>query len=387
MNAPEHVVVGAGPAGLLAAITLARAGRPVRVLERRASVGGRFAGDFQGLAGWVGPADPAERLAGLGVKLTFEHRAWHEVTFYDQRLRPVPMTSARPLFHLVRRGDVDESLDRALRDQARQLGARVELGAAPDAARNGTIVATGPRFADGLVVGYVFPTGLDDQAHAVISAELAPAGYAYLLVWDGRATLATCLFERHDTWRAARDATVRAFRSIVAGLDLSEAKPFSGFANVYGAARFSDEAGRLYVGEAAGLQDPEWGFGLWYAMESGALAARSLVEGFDYADAAARRFEPARRTGFVNRFVFELLPAAAYRPMLRAAARGPDLVTRIERHWQPSRLKSALAPLAVRAMRPRLHYRDRACHSTTCDCVWCTHGVGHEGETESAAGR
>jgi phytoene dehydrogenase-like protein len=49
----EHVVVGAGPAGLVAAITLARAGRPVRVLERRARVGGRFAGDFQGLAGWA----------------------------------------------------------------------------------------------------------------------------------------------------------------------------------------------------------------------------------------------------------------------------------------------------------------------------------------------
>jgi len=40
-----------------------------------------------------------------------------------------------------------------------------------------------------------------------------------------------------------------------------------------------DRSGRLYVGEAAGLQDPAWGFGLRYALESGALAARCLLEG------------------------------------------------------------------------------------------------------------
>lgn len=334
----------------------------------------------------MGLGDPLAHLAALGVESTFRQRAWHEVTFYDQRLRPVPMASVRPLFYIVRRGDVVGSLDRALLEQARQHGARVELGVPGETAGRGTVVATGPRFADGLVVGYVFPTGLDDQAHAVISAELAPGGYAYLLVWEGQATLATCLFKRHDRWRAARDATATAFRVIIAGLDLSEAKPFSGFANVFGAARFSDEAGRLYVGEAAGLQDPEWGFGLWYAMESGALAARSLVDGFDYAQAAARRFEAPRRTAFVNRVVFELLPAAAYGPMLGAAARAPDLVARIQHHWQPSRLKSALAPVAMPAIKARLHYRDRACHSTTCDCVWCTHGTGHRRETTSAAG-
>jgi flavin-dependent dehydrogenase len=143
-------------------------------------------------------------------------------------------------------------------------------------------VAIGPRYADGLASGYLFDTGLSDQAHCVISDELAPRGYAYLLVWDGRATLATCMFDRQQDWKTFRSRTVETFHNLVPGIDIDTARPFSGFGSVFGKARLADEAGRLFVGEAAGLQDPEWGFGLWYAMESGALAARSLLEGFDY---------------------------------------------------------------------------------------------------------
>ncbi|HEX6302103.1 MAG TPA: hypothetical protein VF148_16745 [Acidimicrobiia bacterium] len=170
----------------------------------------------------------------------------------------------------MRRGPEEGTLDTSLLDQARNAGAEVELGREAGHAASGDIVAIGPRYADGLATGYVFPTDLEDQAHCIIAYGLAPAGYAYLLVWDGKATLATCLFDRQQEWRRSRELTVQAFSRIVGDLDTGSGRSLSGYGSVFGDTRFIDEAGRLFVGEAAGLQDPEWGFGMWYAMESGA---------------------------------------------------------------------------------------------------------------------
>jgi len=372
----EHSVVGAGPSGLVAAATLARAGRPVRVFEKAATVGHRFSGDFQGLENWSAPTDAMERLARLAIEPTFEHRPFHEATFYDRALRPVIAKSSKPLFYLVRRGPEDGSLDRSLLDQARDAGAEVLLGRAGEHAKRGDILAIGPRFADGIATGYVFSTTLQDQAHCIVSEDLAPGGYAYLLVWDGRATLATCLFRTQQNWKEARRRTVETFSDLVPGLDLDNARAFSGYGSVFGSARFSDEAGRLYVGEAAGLQDPEWGFGMWYAMESGALAARSILEDFEYDEAARQQFERVRAAAFANRLFYERLPGGVVAPLVRRGAASSDLRERLGRHWKPTLLKSGLARAALpRFSRTRLDHRDRACHSETCDCVWCTHGA------------
>jgi len=370
----DHNIIGSGPAGLTAALTLARSGAKVRVYERAETVGHRFKGDFQGLENWSSSTDALTRLSDLGVEATFAHRPFHEVTFYDTKLRPSLARSTEPLFYAVRRGPEDGSLDRALAEQAADAGANVLLGTEAKEARRGDIVAIGPRYADGVVSGYVFETSLDDQAHCVISESLAPAGYAYLLIWQGRATLATVLFRTHEDWQQARSRTVETFTSLVPGLDLDGARTFSGFGSVFGKPRLSDEAGRLFVGEAAGLQDPEWGFGMGYAMESGFLAARSLLEGFDYQAAGLDLFESRREAAFFNRLLYERLPAPVISLWLRHGAQSTDLRGHLGRHWAPNTLKSRIARAAMpRFSRTRLNHHDRACHSDTCNCVWCTH--------------
>jgi len=384
---PTHTVIGAGPAGLVAAMTLARSRRSVHVYEKAETVGHRFAGDFQGLENWSSSVDVLERLAHMGIEPSFAYRAVHEVTFYDRALRPVHAQSQKPLFYLVRRGPEGGSLDRALLDQARGAGAEVLLGRRAEHALSGDIVATGPRYADGIATGYVFPTKLEDQAHCIVSENLAPAGYAYLLIWDGRATLATCLFSKTSDWKEARRRTAETFIRLIPDIDMGDARPFTGYGSVFGKTGFDDEAGRLFVGEAAGLQDPEWGFGMWYAMESGSLAARSLIDGFDYAREAARMFRRRRDVALFNRLMFERLPDAFVPYLLRKHASAPDLMNGLRRHWAPNIAKSTIAAASLsRFSRTRLDHPDRACHMTTCNCVWCTHGANENGEHQGCAG-
>jgi len=78
---PLRRVVGAGPAGLVAATTLARAGQRVEVWERAATVGGRLASDFQGLEAWTSDLEVPARLSTLGIAPTFASWPVHEVTF------------------------------------------------------------------------------------------------------------------------------------------------------------------------------------------------------------------------------------------------------------------------------------------------------------------
>lgn len=375
MTGAARLVVGAGPAGLVAAATIARAGEQVTVLERHERVGQRFHGDFQGLENWSEPTDVLDRLAALGVTADFAYRPFHEVTFYDSRLRPVAASTDRPLFYLVRRGPDRDTLDAALLRQARAAGAEVRFGETARTAGPGTIIATGPRAADGIVSGYTFRTRLPDQAHAIVSRRLAPAGYAYLLLWGGRGTLATCLFRDLDQWRKALDETAAAFTRLVPGLDLTGARAFGGHGGVLGAARYADEAGRLYAGEAAGLQDPEWGFGMVHAMCSGALAGASLLDSADFPIRARTHFDPIQRSGFVNRVLFEALPEHLTDALLRHEAGHPDLRDRLARHWAPHPVKSLAAPLAIRALAGRRRRADVSCHGPTCTCVRCRHGA------------
>ena len=231
---PKHAgieIVGAGPAGLTCAIVLARANHKVTVREWHGDVGHRFHDDFQGLENWTDPQDVLDELAEAGIAADFAHLGVTEGVVFDSRARARRVQGAKPLFYMLRRGNASGTLDRALLDQARAAGVEMRFNDRVRATTDAMVLAGGPRRADIIAVGYVFDTNMADGAWLAFGPDLAPRGYAYLLVHNGRGTVASCLFTGFRDQAHYLAATVAYFQRH-AGLRMDNAKGFGGFGNV-----------------------------------------------------------------------------------------------------------------------------------------------------------
>jgi flavin-dependent dehydrogenase len=338
---------GAGPAGLAAAITLARAGRRVLVHEAQSEVGHRFQRDLQGLENWTTEQDALELLRELGFTADFAAVPCCAGTGFDAWGRRYEVRSSTPLFYLVERGPGAESLDSALLRQALQLGVEVRFNSRVQPGQDLGILATGPRTADAIAVGYHFDTPMENGFWVICNDELAPRGYAYLLVMNGKGTVKSCMYAGFKQQKRYVERTVAAFRQLV-GLDMHNPRAHGGVVN----SRIQPSAysgAHPLAGEQAGFQDMLWGFGMRLAIGSGMLAARSLLEREDYDDLWRRALRPQLRASAVNRAVYAMLGNEGYRRLLLGpVAASADPRRFLRRVYGPSWLHRALFPLARR---------------------------------------
>jgi len=340
-------VIGAGPAGLAAAIELARAGVTVTVYEQHATPGGRFHGDFQGLENWTSDDDVLRSLQRHGIGIDFPYQPISRVSVAAADFERSTIASDRPLLYLVKRGPDEGSLDRALAAQAAASGVTFHYKSRmhPEELARPVIVATGPHGTQGIAAGIVANTSHPDQVVAIVSDRLAPKGYAYCVIWSGRATLATVLMR---DFRRAWDCLAEA-RAAFARLGLSDFRDerrFGGRAHVSRTDRLVDGP-RLFVGEAAGLQDYLFGFGLRYALISGHLAACALLTGERYDDLVRRQLRGPLRAGFVNRLLFDRLGDRGHRRLIRWLS-GGDGLRRVRRLYAFSAVHRVAWPLVAR---------------------------------------
>lgn len=129
---------------------------------------------------------------------------------------------------------------------------------------------------------------------------------------------------------------------------------------------------KLYVGESAGFQDCLWGFGMRYAILSGYLAAKSLMEELEYDMLWKKELRPMLETSLINRYLFERFGHTGYRYLTKKFAQG-NPCNFLRKHYNPSFLKHLLLPIAKRKYESRV--KDKNCNHENCTCVWCKCGA------------
>lgn len=367
-----YTIAGAGPAGLAAAITLARAGKKVVVHEAQKEIGHRFGRDLQGLENWSDQQDVLETLIELGISTDFEKFPAHQGIAFDAWGKAHEVSNNQPLFYILERGPGEGSLDTALLKQAQELGVEVRFNSRLKVLHGHGILATGPKAADAIAAGYHFNTNMENGFWVICDDALAPEGYAYLLVMNGQGTIKSCMFSNFSQQDKYVDKTVKAFKRLLR-FDMKKPVFHAGVGNFYSSSgAYSGQ--HPIAGEQIGFQDTLWGFGIRYAITSGILAARSLHCNGDYNAMWQESFGKQMQTSVINRALYSLLGNRGYRWLLHYQARQTDLRTLLRLQYQSSLLKKCLSPWAT--YRLVSHRKDNSCHQDDCECVWCQH-CGH----------
>lgn len=338
-------IIGAGPAGLTAAIALRRHGLSVRVFEMAAEVGHRLNGDFQGLENWSSELDVMEVLAECGIETNFDCVPFYGGMIHAPGIAPSVIKSDRAIFYLVKRGPFPRTLDMGLKEQAQEAGAEIIFNTRRESGKGMDIVGTGPHGVNILAVGITYTTSQEDMAEVLFDDAIAPKGYAYLLAYRGHGTLATVLYRDFRRGTECLAELVRLFRD-TRNIDIRAEKRFTSYGNFF--IRPSQVEGKtLYVGESAGFQDGLWGFGLRYAILSGYLAAQSIITGTDYDRLWKERFKATLEVSLVNRWLFEKFGHPGYRYLTRKLGKGNPCAY-LQRHYSQSWWKQLLLPMVRR---------------------------------------
>jgi len=363
-------IAGAGPSGLAAAITLARQGVTVQVHEARQEVGFRFQGDLQGLENWSTKRDVLQWMHENGLSTEFEKRACHQGAGFDSRDKAYEISSPQALFYMVERGPGPRSLDSALLNQARELGVEIIFNSRLKHINKSGILAIGPKAADAIAVGYHFESEMEDGFWVICDDKLAPKGYAYVLIMNGRGTIKSCMFSGFKQEKLHVKRTVEAFERLL-GLKMINPQPHGGVGN-FRLPQSAVHGGHPVVGEQAGFQDTLWGFGMRHAMASGILAAQSLLSGDDYNRLWQKAFAAQMETSIVNRALFSLIGNRGYRIFLRLLSGSSEPRAILHKHYGSLRIKRVL--LLWARWRYTSQRKDKSCDHINCSCVWCRGG-------------
>lgn len=299
-------VLGAGLSGLSAAINLRKGGEDVLVLERNAAVGMQIHPNYQALRIDM-PDRVNEWFASIGLRPRKP-----TIRYLSKMILETPRTgirhikSTKPTPFVLRGGE--GSLEWALYLEALDLGVQFEFNTRQ---RSGDIIACGHQKCDAVAYGEVYriPDFPEDSYFYMHDDRYSPKGwYAYAVpMGDGLVEIVNCVSQPHVSRCKELFRRLLAENTFLRGY-VQGKKPISAFGGFGGVdyPRTAKQGRSLLVGEAAGFQDVSRGFGIAYALRSGHLAAKALLDNLDYDDLWKKSFDAELKLDFATRFALSV---------------------------------------------------------------------------------
>ena len=282
-------ILGAGVSGLSAAIILARNGIETEVFEKQPHIGGRFIRDFQGLQNYgYFKGDQIQEFEKMGIRIKPYMHLKRAIRFSPSLFNFEVVTKKIPIFYLVVRGKDVNSLDSQLAETAINLGVKIHHNSKIN--KNATdIIATGPHKATILAYDFYYnDINMEDAAYMFLGSHYSPGKYLFAIPGEekGEAVIVTsCGIDQGITYTRLKKLLQKAIDEIPTLKDIVDgSNPAREFKHL-GCLDIPNSAyrdGKYFVGEAGGFQDAIAYFGIRYAINTGYLAAQSIITGKNY---------------------------------------------------------------------------------------------------------
>lgn len=277
-------IIGSGLAGLSAAVVLSRANIKTTIIDRAPSLGAYKGQDFQVIRNYGDDKGFIDSLKEFGINIKHKHPVSSIVKFAPSGKSMEVNSDNGPLFYVVKRGKSSVSIDSQIYNSINRNYANFEFNRNASI-MSGDIIASGPIIRNLAGFGYTFE-GIDldsDKIYFFMDNKYAPDGYIYVSPFgDGTASVALVSYDLNCNLKILLDRFLdenKVMKRAISGVTSSEV--FSGFAccNYPETAKINN---KLFVGAAAGFVEAARGFGVKYAILSGIMAARSIIDDVDY---------------------------------------------------------------------------------------------------------
>ncbi len=238
---------------------------------------------IQAIRNYEARQDILDKFKSKGIRFSNPYPVYREVR-YSPSLKQIEIFSKdRPIFYCLSRNPPN-SIMSDLFDEAARKDVTFKFGST---VKKPDITATGPRVRRISVFAYHYEkTNCDGSVHIFLDNRYASQGYVGILPYhDEEMTLGSASFDRSEDMSALERKLDRFIEANPIAKDFlkgaKRAHIISDYED-YGAPGTAEAENSILTGEAAGFMDASRGFGLSYAVESGYLAAKSIIENSNY---------------------------------------------------------------------------------------------------------